>query len=100
MHAPSALESASLFDDAASLDDTDSTFRGALERRKQLCLSPAFVGFSTRVGGMCGSMGLLLHYRAEIVALWCEKARESDHEGLRALLECILSSFSADLDLT
>ncbi|KZV69813.1 hypothetical protein PENSPDRAFT_753100 [Peniophora sp. CONT] len=91
VHTPSALSSAALFDDAASLDDTDSTFRGALERWKQLCLSPAFVEFASRVerGGMCGSMGLLLHYKDEVVRVWCEMVGGSDVEGVRPLLDLL-----------
>ncbi|VDB91474.1 unnamed protein product, partial [Peniophora sp. CBMAI 1063] len=89
VHAPSALSTAAAFDDAAALDDTDSTFRGALERWKQLCLSPAFVGFSSRVGAMCGSLRLVLHYKAEIVELWREKVGESDVEGVRPLLDLL-----------
>ena len=72
--------------------DTDSHFHEALLHWQELNLAPAFLKFARDVDSLSASMPLLLHNWKEIVELWFGALEESDDEGLRAILECVLST--------
>ena len=72
--------------------DSASHFREALERWRELCLSPTFIKFSKKVDPISISMPLLLHHWSEVIDAWLEAVDIGDDEGLKPVLECVALS--------
>ncbi|KAL0955556.1 hypothetical protein HGRIS_001795 [Hohenbuehelia grisea] len=96
VHLPSALNKPDIQHD---IDDNESQFHHALEHWKQLNLAPSFLRYAQRVGPLSASMPLLLHSWREVVDLWMDALKESDDEGLRALLD-LMQHLTNDLRTT
>lgn len=75
------------------MQDNESHFHEALEQWRQLSLAPSFVEFAKKADGLSASMPLLLHHWHEIYDLWVEVFEKSDDEGLKPLLEYVVTRF-------
>ncbi|THV05318.1 hypothetical protein K435DRAFT_121028 [Dendrothele bispora CBS 962.96] len=93
VHLPSALSGSSKLDQ--ELEDAQSHFYESLNHLQQLNLSPSFINFARKAGPLSASLPLLLHNWREVVGLWLSAQAESDDEGLKAILECVLSPLNS-----
>jgi U3 small nucleolar RNA-associated protein 20 len=72
-----------------SIQEKGTYFREALERWRELNLSPAFVQFARQTDAFSQSLPLLLHHWTEVVGLWDTAMLKADDEATKPLLECV-----------
>lgn len=71
------------------LQDDSSHFHNALEKWRELNLSPAFIKFADKAEPLSASMPLLVHHWREVVDAWFVAVDIADDEALKPLLECV-----------
>jgi U3 small nucleolar RNA-associated protein 20 len=72
------------------LQDQESYFHEALDRWRELNLSPAFVQFARQTATLSASLPLLLHHWKDVVEAWETAISVADDEAMKPLLECVI----------